>query len=867
MNRPSICGGFFIFSLLALGRPKLTSYPIMKKLMLLCIFLTSYFLTAQEYVVDLSYYLPKDVTYNKNIPTPKSVIGHEVGEWHITHDKLAQYMYALDEASDRISIQDRGTTYEGRPLLLLTITSPANHDNISTIKSQHLALTEAGSSSLSTASMPAVVYQGFSIHGNEPSGSNAALAVAYYLAAAEGPKINDLLNNTVILFDPSFNPDGLQRFAYWANMHKSKNINPDPNDREYSEVWPGGRTNHYWFDMNRDWLPVQLPESKARIQTFHEWYPNILTDHHEMGTNSSFFFQPGIPSRTHPLTPQKNQDLTGQIAKFHAKALDRIGSFYYSEENFDDFYYGKGSSFPDINGSVGILFEQASSRGHAQESENGILTFPFTIRNQFTAALSTLEAAVNMRKDLLDYQREFFDDARKEAAAGGAIVFGDEKDAAKAYHLAEILKRHKIKIHELKEDFISGGRNFKKGFSYVIPKNQRQHRLINAMFEKRTKFQDSLFYDISAWSFPLAFNLDYVENASASRAGSEITDLKMPVPDTPIVSTYAYLMEWHEYYSPKALHMILNEGLRAKVAMKQFSIENKNYDYGTILIPVQNQDMNMADLTKFLAKVSRETKVQINGVKTGLAQGIDLGSSQFRAVELPKVAILVGDGVNPYDAGEIWHLFDTRYNMRITKLDTRNFGRADLSRYTDIIMPASWGNALDKGDAEKLKSWVQAGGSLIAYKNAGRFLDRNELMKIKFKSRKDTATNITFEQRRDYSGAQVIGGAIFETKLDRSHPIAFGYKNDRLPMFRNSTLFVEADSDSYNNPIQYTANPLLSGYISKPNLKDLANTVPFKTSGLGRGQVIYFTDNTNFRAFWYGTNKLLMNAIFFGDSM
>ncbi|KAA3619130.1 MAG: zinc carboxypeptidase, partial [Flavobacterium sp.] len=645
------------------------------------------------------------------------------------------------------------------------------------------------------------------------------------------------------------------------------NINPDPNDREYSEIWPGGRTNHYWFDMNRDWLPVQLPESKARIKTFHEWYPNILTDHHEMGTNSSFFFQPGIPSRTHPLTPQKNQDLTGQIAKFHAKALDRIGSFYYSEENFDDFYYGKGSSFPDINGSVGILFEQASSRGHAQESDNGILTFPFTIRNQFTAALSTLEAAVNLRKDLLDYQREFFDSARKEAATGGAIVFGDEKDAARAYHLAEILKRHKIKIHELKEDFSSGGKNFKKGFSYVIPKNQRQHRLINAMFEKRTKFQDSLFYDISAWSFPLAFNLDYIENASVNRAGSEIADLKMHVPDTPVVSTYAYLMEWHEYYSPKALYMILNKGLRAKVAMKQFSIENKNYDYGTIMIPVQNQDMNMADLTKFLAKVSRETKVQINGVKTGLAQGIDLGSSQFRAVELPKVAILVGDGVNPYDAGEIWHLFDTRYDMRITKLDTRNFGRADLSRYTDIIIPASWGNALDKGDAEKLKIWVQAGGSLIAYKNAGRFLDRNELMKIKFKSRKDTATNISFEQRRDYSGAQVIGGAIFETKLDRSHPIAFGYKNDRLPMFRNSTLFVEADSDSYNNPIRYADNPLLSGYISKPNLKDLANTVPFKTSGLGRGQVIYFTDNTNFRAFWYGTNKLLMNAIFFGDSM
>lgn len=329
----------------------------------LCLLLFSIGLLAQDYQVDLDYYLPNDVSYNSNIPTPKSVLGHEVGDWHVTHDKLAQYMQVVAASSDRISIESRGTTFEGRPLLLLTVTSPANHNNLENIRKDHIALTENNSSAQNTTAMPIVVYQGFSIHGNEPSGSNAALALAYYLAAAQGPKIDELLQNTVILLDPSFNPDGLQRFAYWANMHKSQNINPDPNDREYSEVWPGGRTNHYWFDMNRDWLPVQLPESRARIKTFHNWYPNILTDHHEMGTNSSFFFQPGIPSRTHPLTPQKNQQLTGDIAKFHAKALDKIGSFYYTEESFDDFYYGKGSTFPDINGGIGILFEQASSRG------------------------------------------------------------------------------------------------------------------------------------------------------------------------------------------------------------------------------------------------------------------------------------------------------------------------------------------------------------------------------------------------------------------------------------------------------------------------------------------------------------------------
>ena len=840
----------------------------MKSSLYFLVFLFSLSVTAQDYVVDLDYYLPNDVSYNPNIPTPKSVVGHEVGEWHISHDKLAQYMYALANASNRITIESRGTTAEGRPILLLTITAPGNHSNIEQIKANHVSLTEANSNSLNTGNMPIVVYQGFSIHGNEPSGSNASLAVAYYLAAAQGAKIDELLNNTVILFDPSFNPDGLQRFAYWANVHKSKNINPDPNDREYSEVWPGGRSNHYWFDMNRDWLPAQLPESRARIKSFHQWYPNILTDHHEMGTNASFFFQPGIPSRTHPLTPQKNQDLTGDIAKFHARAFNKLGSFYYTEESFDDFYYGKGSTFPDINGSVGILFEQASSRGHAQESDNGILTFPFTIRNQFTAALSTLEAAVSMRTQMLDYQRKFFADARQEASSGGAIVFGDEKDASKTFHLAEILNRHKIKFHELKSDFSSGGKNYKKGYSYVVPMNQKQHRLIKAMFEKRTTFKDSLFYDVSAWTFPLSFNVDYIENASMSRAGAEVTSFAMNAVTPPGTSNYGYLMEWHDYYTPKALNKILQKGLRAKVGMRPFSVEGKSYDYGTILIPVQNQKLSASELGAFLNEIATDSHVAITSVSTGLTQGIDLGSNQFRALEAPKVAILVGDGINPHDAGEVWHLFDTRYDMQITKIDTRNFSWTDLSRYTDIILPASrGGRGLKKSDAEKLKTWVRNGGTLIGYRSAGRWLNSNELLKMDFKSRKDSTNTISYEQRGNYFGAQVIGGAIFETKLDRSHPIAFGYKNDKLPMFRNTTLFLKADGNSYNNPIQYTNNPLMSGYISKSNLDDLKNTVPFKVGGMGRGQVIYFTDNTNFRAFWYGTNKLLMNAIFFGDEM
>ena len=822
---------------------------------------------AQDYSVDLDYYLPTNVSYNPNIPTPKSSIGHQVGDWHITHDKLVQYMYALASSSDRITIEDRGATFEGRPLLLLTITSANNHLNIETIRQQHLELTQKEPSTTNINEMPIVVQQGFSIHGNEPSGSNAALAVAYYLAAAQGPAIDTLLNNTVILFDPSYNPDGLQRFAYWANTNKSKNINPDPNDREYDEVWPGGRTNHYWFDMNRDWLPVQLPESRARIATFHKWMPNILTDHHEMGTNSSFFFQPGIPSRTHPLTPQQNQDLTGEIGTYHATAFDKIGSFYYSKESFDDFYYGKGSTFPDINGSIGILFEQASSRGHAQESVNGILTFPFTIRNQFTAALSTLEAAVAMRQKILSYQQEFYQQAFKEAAKADAIVFGDEKDPSKAYHLAEILMRQNIQVHKIANDFTSKGKRYTKESSYAVPKNQRQHRLINAMFEKRTEFKDSLFYDVSAWTLPLAFNLDYNQNIPTNKVGEKITTLTKPGATAPKYSEYGYLMQWHDYYTPKALNMLLKKGIRAKVGMTPFTSQEKEYDYGTILIPVQNQDLSPKDIAKAIEEIVAQTGVTIDPANSGQTQKVNLGSNQFKALKLPKVAMLVGDGINPYDAGEIWHLFDQRYDMHITKLDTKNFRRVDISKYTDIIMPATRGNALNKDAAKKLKTWVQNGGTLIGYKSAGKWLEKNEFMKMTFKSNKTTATDISFEQRSNYNGAQYIGGAIFQTTLDRSHPIAFGYKNKNLPVFRNTTLFIEADKNSYNNPIKYTASPLLSGYISLPNLELLKNTVPFKKAKLGRGNVLYFTDNTNFRAFWYGTNKLLMNAIFFGDHM
>ena len=835
----------------------------MRNFLKIFIFYISFQIFAQ---VKQDYYLNSNNEYNPKIPTPQSVLGHQVGEWHVSHDKLSQYMHKLAAVSNRISIENRGSTYEGRPILLLTITDPENHKNIKSIKKTHIDLTEFGSENLDVDKLPIVVYQGFSIHGNEPSGANAGILAAYHLAASESYETKEMLKNTVILFDPSFNPDGLQRFSQWANSNRNMLLNPDNQDREYNENWPGGRTNHYWFDLNRDWLPVQLPESRARIKTFTDWIPNILTDHHEMGTNSSFFFQPGIDSRVHPLTPLMNQKLTKKIGNFHANALNKIGSLYYTEEDYDDFYYGKGSTYPDVNGSIGILFEQASSRGHIQESENGILTFPFTIRNQLTAAFSTLKAANEMRIEILNYYRKFYNDARilGKKDKSKSIVFEAPKDPATTYHLAEVLDLHDIKIHKLKKTLYRNGKKYSKENSFVVPLNQKKYKLIHAMFDTQTKFSDSLFYDISAWTFPLAFNVNYHFNKSEEIIGEKVEELIFPTGSVDKKASYAYLFEGNSYYTPKAIYSLIEKGIRVKIGLKPFKLDENSYDYGSYLIPVENQNLNGDEIYKEITKIASENSINVKGVSTGLTEGIDLGSGNFKTIKKPKIALIVGDGIRYTDAGEIWHLLDTKYNIPVTKIDVNNLKKSSLSIYTHVILPNYSG---DKIDVNQIKSYVNTGGNLIAYRSSIQWLNKNEIVKIDLIKNELKPSNINFDQKRNYFGAKLISGSIFNTNLDRSHPINFGISNSNLPHFRNSTIFMSPEKDKYNNPIRYSKKPLLSGYISNDNLNILKTSVPFKLKRTGKGKIIMFTDNTQFRAFWYGTNRLLANAIFNSNLM
>jgi len=827
---------------------------------------------------DLSYYLPKNVSYDPAIPTPRSIIYHEVGEWHVTHDKLVSYMKAVSAASNRFNLQVTGYTYEGRPQLLLAITSPENQLRLEEIRQQHVLLSDPEkSASLTIENMPTVVWMGFSIHGNESSGANASLLTAYYLAAAKGAQVDDLLKNTVILLDPSFNPDGLTRFSTWANMHKSKTLVSDPAAREYNEVWPGGRFNHYLFDLNRDWLPAQHVESRNRLRLFHDWKPNILTDHHEQGSNASFFFQPGVPSRANLNTPKLNQELTGLIGNFHAKYLDSIGSMYFTKEGYDDFYYGKGSTYPDINGSIGILFEQASSRGHIQETDNGLLTFPFTIRNQFTTTLSTMEAARNMRTQLLTYQRNFYIDVMKEAASypARAFVFGDAGDKSRTAALVEMMLRHKIDVYELNQNLNTGGKSFTSGNAYVVPTSQPQFKIIKTMFEKTLEYKDSLFYDVTAWTIALAMNLDNTAIIVAPQQylGTKLT--AAPVITGSLVggqSNYAYLVSWEDFYAPKLLYHLQLKGIRLEVATQQFEATtlagSKKFSYGTLIIPVRQQSISAAETYAILINAVKENSVDIYAVNTGLSvSGIDLGSNSFLTVDEPKIMMFGGTGTSPTDVGEIWHLLDQRFNIPVTIVDVERFGRVDAGRYNVIIMPSgSYGN-LDKGDQEKLKDWVRGGGTLIATEDAVKYLSTNGFTKVLFKTdseKKDTTLMLPYYNRMDELRSKDMAGSIFEAKIDMTHPLCYGYMKPTVSVFKANTLFMDQNNSPYDSPVMFTDEPLQSGYLYKGNKPLIKNSAVINIDNLGSGHVISMVDNLNFRAFWFGTSKIFMNAVFFG---
>ncbi|TVR76901.1 MAG: zinc carboxypeptidase [Saprospirales bacterium] len=808
----------------------------------------------------------------ENIPDPAEFMGFAPGEWHPNHLQVELYLEALADASPRAKRVLISRSHENRPMSVLVITSPENHERLEALRQCHLARIDRDNFQCEDDALdPLVLYQAYTSHGNEPSGTGAALLYAWYLTSSREPGIRSMLEETVIILDACMNPDGYDRFVSWVNRNRGTGAQlvSDPNDDEFHEPWPRSRTNHYWFDLNRDWLPVQHPESIGKIRMFQSWKPHVLADHHEMGSNATYFFQPGIPSRTNPMTPAINQELTAAIANYHAEALDRDGVPYYSKERFDDYYYGKGSTYPDIQGCVGILFEQASSRGHIQQTIHGELSFAETIRNQLNTSLSTLRGSYALRDELKSYQREFFSEAlnegRRHGGAGYLIEGGT--DLYRSGHFVQMMLTHEIEVYAHQDH---------ETLRYFVPFDQIRHQLVRTIFETVHEFPDSLFYDVSTWTMPMAFGLE--STVEMIRPGELQQWEKLNFHTFDIPGTYrpfkasntAYLIRWNDFRSPGLLHRLLDEGLKAKVAFEPFSVSTTDgvteFERGSILILPGIQEMSAEKTHEIIDRESKAVGIRVYSGMGGMSHsGPDLGSPTFRMVELPKILMVTGAGINGNKAGEIWFYFDRHLNIPITRVSTERLDRIDLSAYNVIILPSTWGMSSEEDIRDKLRQFVASGNTLILEGSASRWAVSGKLSNVDITnlvSRPEKVTN--YSNINNAYGALAVGGCILRAEGDLSNPLLFGYESENFYIFKRKRWVLSAPENHLAAPLRYSADPLASGYLHERHQRAIPNQASILVENSGRGKIIHLSDGTFFRGYWFGNAHILSNAVFFG---
>ncbi len=821
---------------------------------------------------------PGTTSYDPSIPTPKEVFGHDIGERHTIPSQVVQYFEAVAAASDRVTLRQHGLTYEGRPLIHAIVTRPQDQNRLDEIQAQHATLVTGGGDA-SLASAPAVAYMGYSIHGNEASGTEAAILTLYHLAAGQGPAVDSVLNRVVTIIDPMFNPDGRDRFTDWANRNRGGVATTDPQDLEHNEPWPGGRTNHYYFDLNRDWLPAVHPESKARLELFYAWRPQVLTDYHEMGSDATYFFQPGIPSRTNPLTPPNNQVLTGRITDYAAAGLDRIGSLYYTRESYDDFYYGKGSTYPDVNGAVGILFEQASSRALNREIPGGTISYAFSVRNQLTASLGTLQGIAAIKDELLAHSRDFYkgSSAFAKTLDTRAYVVPLGAQRTRATEFARLMQRHQVQVFPTRDKISAGGKTYAAGEALVIPLDQPQARFLNAVLEPNSKFVDSLFYDVSTWDLPLAYDLEMHRLTSLPKGdlGAPMTEAMMPngkIMGETNAAAYAYVIPWRDYGAASASYRLAARGVHARIMHNPFQVtvdgRAVTMPRGSLVVPIQQPYSSLPgsvivsvdSVRAVVRRMTEEYGVDAYAVSTGLTPvGPDLGGRSTTVLREPKIALLVGEGTSSYNAGEAWHLLSERLRIPVSLIEQDRIGKIDLDRYTHIAMT---GGSYAGIDLEALKKWISGGGTLVASSSAANWAVDKELSKLKeAKLDVDSLVRLrTYAELEDARGAQVIGGAIMSVQLDTTHPVAYGL-SPKLALFRQDERFFELSKVPGANVGRYAKDPLASGYLSRERRTQAGGKAAVVVEDSGRGHVVLIFDDPLFRGFFRGSERLWLNAV------
>ncbi|MDR1886417.1 MAG: hypothetical protein LBQ70_00740 [Prevotellaceae bacterium] len=820
------------------------------------------------------YYFGGRGKLNPAIPTPESFFGFQIGKSLVRYDKVVEYFRLLAAKSDRASVEVFGLTYEDREQVALIVTSPENQKNLENIRLEHLKVVDPAVSSVDINSQKVIVHLGYNVHGGEIAGTDASVVAAYYLVASEDPDIVRRLNESVVFVEPALNPDGRERAANYINGFHSVPPVSDPADREHASGATPHRGNHFWNDLNRDWLALAQVESQNRVAYYHKWYPNIYLDFHEMGSASTYYFEPSPPNSWSPALPVSTYEVLHNImAKHFSQALNSIGSLYYTKESFTNYSPIYGATYPDFQGGIGTTLEVGSTAGIEIETDAGLRTFAHNIRDNFAISIAALLTVTNEKAVFLNHQKDFFKGALSLAdkQADKYIVFGSKEDKSINSIFIDHLLQHKIEVHELTAEFSQGGKKFEPGSAWVVPYRQTQYYILDAIFDERTKFDPaSVFYDISAPSTAYGFGVPFVKVKGAVKEGARIAQAPEVKGSVAGRSDYAYAFEYFDYLAPKALYYLQSHGVKARVAQRPFTSKttagDKSFVPGTIVIPVHYQTVAPDELYRLLTEASALANITVSAITDGFSiAGIDLGSNNIRVLKTPSVATVTGAGGNWTSVGELWALLGNRLNIPLTKIDAQAVERADLSRYTAIVLTGS-GSQFSPEFVTRLTAWIELGGTLIATGAAAQWVNTRLLAPPDTSRNRGNRASAPAAApsggRGDRGFGDRLTGIVLRAELNLNHSLSYGFTSKEFYVLKNSASGLPRTPGA--GVVLETTGELVNGYVLDDALSKLKGHAIVTATGRGRGSIVLFGESPTFRGYYLAPGRILTNAIFFG---
>lgn len=796
----------------------------------------------------------------QELKSPSEFLGYELGTQFTRHHEVVDYyQYLAKSAPDRVQLTEYGRTNERRPLLLVYVSSAENIKNLEDIRKEHMKNT-SGEGNPSKA----IVWLSYNVHGNESVSTEASMQTTYELLTSK----SDYLENTVILVDPCINPDGRDRYVNWYNETKNTPNNVDPNSKEHHEGWLSGRANHYMFDLNRDWAWLTQVESQQRLKFFNKWLPHVHVDFHEQGVDNPYYFSPAAEPY-HEVITDFQRDFQKTVGKNHAKYFDAKGWFYFTKEVFDLLYPSYGDTYPTYNGGIGMTYEQGGS-GRAGlgiiTSIGDTLTLKDRIAHHHTTGLSTVEVASKNAQRLNDEFKKFYTD---RSFTYKSYVLNGDQDKIDA--LTRLLDQHEITYQSGKQATVKGFR-YKTGktgsmktstSSLIIPGDQSKGTLVKVLFEPNAKLSDSVTYDITAWSLPHAYGLDAIATTTSVSGTAYIK--KESATTNLSESAYAFLTDWNSMNDARFLAELIQENIRVRYNYKPFTLDGKSHPRGTLII-AKGDNKNHKDFLGTLRKVAEKHNKNLIATQTGFVDsGKDFGSGWVQVVDDVKIAVLSGEPTSTLRFGEIWHFFEQQLHYPFAVIDADYMNRVDLSGYDVLVLPGGWGyrRFMKEDTLKDLKEWVRNGGKLIAMGESIEAISGEKGFGLKKKEIKKDSTQVM----RPFDGSEreriksAITGAIFKTKVDHTHPLAFGYDDNYFTLKLGNEAF---DYMGEGNVVylEEKQNKPVSGFAGSIAQKNIDKTLVFGVEDFGRGSVIYMVDNPLFRGFWENGKLFFANALF-----